>query len=205
MTTAARDGRSPSPRPAALPAILAIDDDENFLWLMGQALEGRARMTLCRDAGCAVEAVVRARPHLILLDLGLTGISGETLIPALLRSSPASALVILSANQDVSGAVRCLHAGARDYLTKDQPKGVLLERILAIAQDMTSMGTSSLRDSGRLRCALAAATSLPDPVQVRCLIIEEALRRSAGNCSAAARLLGMTPQAVSAHQRKWRA
>src|SRR3954471_5586169 len=78
----------------------------------------------------AVEAIVRDLPDLVVLDLGLPGMSGVEVITAI-RSWNMLPIIVLSARDGERDKVAALDAGADDYVTK--PFGIeeLLARIRA--------------------------------------------------------------------------
>jgi len=66
----------------------------------------------------------------------------------------------------------------------------------------TMVESTTTPDLIRVQQLFRNCRDLPKPLTIRQLLIAEALRRCGGNCSAAARMLGMTPQAISAQVRK---
>jgi DNA-binding response OmpR family regulator len=57
-------------------------------------------------------------PSVVVLDLGMPGMSGMEVLQQLRRDYPCIPVVILSGNQDAEVKRRALEAGAFDYLTK---------------------------------------------------------------------------------------
>ena len=186
------------------PLVLAIDDDLGWLSLLGSALQDDLEIRLCPDPLAAATLAAGLRPQLILLDLGLPGGDGERLLVTLLQAAPEAAVVVLSAREQVDSVVRCMQAGARDYLAKTLPKDRLLARIREHARRGTAPAAAKDPDTGRIHRVVSACSRLPAQRQVYGIVIDEALRRCGGNCSAAARMLDLTPQAVSAYVRKRR-
>src|SRR6478735_1965184 len=78
----------------------------------------------------AVEAIERDLPDLVVLDLGLPGMSGVDVIKAVRSWNPVP-IIVLSAHDSERDKVAALDAGADDYVTK--PFGIeeLLARIRA--------------------------------------------------------------------------
>jgi len=65
--------------------------------------------------------------HVILLDLGLPGISGIEGIPMLRHRSPEAAVVVLTVYEDNDRVFRALCAGATGYLLKNTAPAKLIE------------------------------------------------------------------------------
>jgi DNA-binding NarL/FixJ family response regulator len=70
------------------------------------------------DADGAVEAVLRERPDVCLLDIRMPG-SGIEAATRLSRLAPATAVVMLSVSNSAEDLLAALRAGARGYLPKD--------------------------------------------------------------------------------------
>lgn len=58
-------------------------------------------------------------PHIILLDIGLPGMSGVELIPELKKLSPSSKIIIITVHDDDENVFNAICAGASGYLLKD--------------------------------------------------------------------------------------
>lgn len=67
---------------------------------------------------------------LLLLDLGLPGISGFDVLERL-RKSSAMPVIVLSGQEEVDAKIRALDLGADDYVTKPFDAGELLARVRA--------------------------------------------------------------------------
>ena len=67
----------------------------------------------------ALELVARDRPDVLLLDVSLPDGSGIDLIPRLLRSSPATRIVIVTAHLSRGLIESAFSAGANGYLSKE--------------------------------------------------------------------------------------
>ncbi len=58
-------------------------------------------------------------PNIILLDIGLPGMSGIELIPELKKLSPSSKIIIITVHDDDENVFNAICAGASGYLLKD--------------------------------------------------------------------------------------
>jgi DNA-binding response OmpR family regulator len=138
------------------------------------------------SAGSAAEALRElevARPEIVVLDLGLPDGSGESLCRAIRRGGPTPAILVLTAASAVSSRVRCLDAGADDYLTKPFAVAELRARVRALARRTRSPGPRALRRGPLLLdFAVRRATSKGEelPVTAREWAILEHLGREPG-------------------------
>lgn len=78
------------------------------------------------DAFRAVEAATRARPEIVVCDLGMDGVGGAEFVRRLLASTPGARVVARGSSSEPSRVADALAAGAGAYLLKaDGPEAVL--------------------------------------------------------------------------------
>jgi DNA-binding NarL/FixJ family response regulator len=100
--------------------VLVVDDDRASRAGVGLALEGHG-FEVCAEADsaeAAVQAALRERPDLCLVEAGIPG-DGIATAELLLAELPGTAVVMLSATVDEPRLFAALRAGARGYLLKD--------------------------------------------------------------------------------------
>jgi putative two-component system response regulator len=98
---------------------LVVDDEERLRAVLRHLLTGDGFQ--CREAGTGVEALrlMEAEPSpLVISDLRMPELDGEGLLRQIVVRWPDTAVVMVSAVADVDMAVRCLHIGALDYVSK---------------------------------------------------------------------------------------
>ncbi|MCX2731135.1 response regulator transcription factor [Saccharopolyspora sp. NFXS83] len=123
-----------------------------------------------QDGAAAVEAVVRHRPHVVLMDLRMPGVDGLTAterISALPNPPAVVALTTFDADQYV---LRALRAGASGFLVKSTPPEDLIGLVRVAADGHTVLSpeaakrlitASSGQQTGRQR-ALASIRELTE-------------------------------------------
>ncbi len=110
-------------RPASesrAPHVLVVDDDTGMLQSMARALrtEGFGEALLCSDSR-EVEGILDTHDvGTVLLDLVMPHISGENLMASVMTRRPDIPVIVVTAVDEVDAAVRCVKAGAFDYLVK---------------------------------------------------------------------------------------
>ena len=124
----------PVPQRAAIGRILVVDDNAAIRDLAARRLtrEGHA-VTTCESGVAALERAARQPFDLMLLDLMMPGLNGLEVL-ARLRANPATAalpVIVVSALDEVETAVRCIEAGADDFLSKPLNDTLLRARITA--------------------------------------------------------------------------
>ena len=122
----------PSESTAALPHVLAVDDDPSIREAVGDYLGGHdLRVTTVADGAAMREILAQQVVDLVVLDVKLQTEDGLALARQL-RSESAIPIVMLTARDDVADRVMGLEFGADDYLTKPFSPRELLARIRAV-------------------------------------------------------------------------
>jgi two-component system KDP operon response regulator KdpE len=105
------------------PSILIVEDDEPTRTAVAANLVGHGySVRSAADGEEALREWEQARPDLVLLDIGLPGMSGLDVIRRV-RHESATPIVIISARGSENDKVAALDLGADDYVTK--PFGML--------------------------------------------------------------------------------
>jgi DNA-binding NarL/FixJ family response regulator len=149
----------------------------------------------------ALPAIARAEPDVLLLDIGLPGLSGIEGIPALKRACPGLLILILTVFDDDDRIFAALCAGAVGYLLKKTPPARLLEAVAEVAAGGAPMSPSVARRVVELfrevRPPERADYDLtPHETRVLKLLVE------GHSYKTAAQELDVTPHTVSFHLRR---
>jgi two-component system KDP operon response regulator KdpE len=111
--------------------ILVVDDERQIRRALGLNLTARDYQVVFADTReAAMQTAATDHPDLVLLDLGLPGLSGIGVIEAL-RGWSKVPIIVLTARDDEHSKVIALDAGADDYITKPFGMAELLARIRA--------------------------------------------------------------------------
>jgi putative two-component system response regulator len=100
-------------------SILIVDDEQPIRALLRHVLV--AQQYHCQEACNAEEALEKLKNDaisLVLLDIKMPGKSGVDLLPEIRASFPDTAVIMATAMSDTDIAVRCMKAGAYDYISK---------------------------------------------------------------------------------------
>jgi DNA-binding response OmpR family regulator len=102
-----------------LASILLVDDEVEILDAITEYLEREGyAVTRAIDGEEALRKVRNERPDLVLLDLGLPGLSGLDVLRRLREDHPRVPVVMLTGLNDEGQARRTLQMGAVDYISK---------------------------------------------------------------------------------------
>ncbi len=133
--------------------ILLVEDERKLRDLVRSYLERAGFTVLTTGSGAeALSLAASASPDLLILDLGLPDVSGET-VARELRTTGSTPILMLTAKSSEEDRVRGLELGADDYVTKPFSPRELVLRVQAILrrggqagaeQDTTSYGDGAL-------------------------------------------------------------
>ena len=125
-----------------LKTILVVEDDEGIQqYLKEFLLDSGYSVHVAADGAIALNSLKKNPPDLVVLDLGLPNISGETVCMEIRKNYPDLPVIILTAKNSISDIVRGLNLGADDYMTKPFVGDELLARIRARLRDRTDTGS----------------------------------------------------------------
>ncbi len=114
--------------------VLIADDDPQILRALRITLGARGyEVTTASDGKSALDAAARTHPELVVLDLGMPGLSGIEVIQAL-RGWTTVPILVVSGRTESWDKVEALDAGADDYVTKPFAADELLARIRALSR-----------------------------------------------------------------------
>lgn len=136
--------------------ILIVDDDAQILKALRINLVARGyEVVLARTGPEALDLAAKSRPELVVLDLGLPGLSGIQVIEGL-RGWTDLPILVVSGRSDSADKVDALDAGADDYVTKPFAIDELLARIRALTRRSPLETEPPTVEFGNVRVDLAA-------------------------------------------------
>ncbi|WP_051472197.1 response regulator transcription factor [Patulibacter minatonensis] len=131
-------------RPVPLRVALA-DDHEVVRRGLRLVLESESDIRVVAEAGSAEaarRAVLGHKPDVLVLDLNMPGESSLDAIPRMLAESPATAVVVLTMQDDPAFARAALLAGARGYVLKDAASNELVRALRVCVEGGTYLHPS---------------------------------------------------------------
>lgn len=113
-------------------SILVVEDDDAIRSAIARGLRERGHAVAVVGTGLAgLEHILRERPQVVLLDLGLPDVGGLTLI-AMIRAASDVPLIVITAQDDDPTMVSALDGGADDYVVKPFGTDHVAARIRAV-------------------------------------------------------------------------
>jgi CheY-like chemotaxis protein len=125
---------SSSPTPQSEPLVLVVDDNPQILELIEAYLEPLpVDVMTAADGQAALDAVRRARPAVILLDIMMPRHSGFEVCRILKADAELAAIpvIMVTALNEEGDHERARESGADDYITKPVNKIELIDRLRA--------------------------------------------------------------------------
>jgi DNA-binding response OmpR family regulator len=122
--------------------ILVVEDEALVRGLVGRLLAGGGyRVVEADDAISGAQLIGSAQPDLVILDVGLPGMSGLELLEHIRRTSDLP-VIVLSGRGLEDDRVRGLQQGADDYVVKPFLHGELVARVESVLRRSRSSATA---------------------------------------------------------------
>ena len=118
-------------------ASLLIIDDSGFnrLLLKRRLAElGYPEPAMAEDGRQGLDAIAAQRFDCVLLDLEMPVLDGIGVLEALRAMPDAPPVIVISAQTEMSGVIRCIELGAEDYLPKSFDPPLLKARLSAVLE-----------------------------------------------------------------------
>jgi len=107
--------------------VLIVDDKLETVVHYVDALEARGyKVVRCGDAGAAVDAFVRERPDVVLLDLRMPGKDGLEVLKEIRERDGKSCVIMFSAHGEAGAVVEAVRLGADNFADKSYDSEKLL-------------------------------------------------------------------------------
>lgn len=110
--------------------VLVVDDEEQFLKVFSQRLQGRGMKVDTANTG--EEALERAKKKdfdAIILDMAMPGMSGIEALKRIKNENPDLQIIMLTGHGTVEKSVEAMKLGAVDFLEKPADLDKILEKI----------------------------------------------------------------------------
>jgi DNA-binding NtrC family response regulator len=178
--------QSATAAPSAYPSftVLIVDDEEYVLASAEAALkaEGFTNVATSRDAMEAMEVLASRDVGLVILDLSMPGMRGESLLARIREEQPGVSAVVVTGNRNVEKAVECMRLGASDYLLKPVERerlGTTVRRLVEhqeLVRENQAIKERLL--SAPRRCEAFSSVATADPRMLQLMGYAEAIAKS---------------------------
>ncbi len=120
--------------------VVLVDDHTLFREGLRNILEMEDDLQVVADVENAediVELVWKLRPDVLLLDIKMPQGSGLDAVPAVLRMSPGTQVLVLTASDEREEHVRAFKLGAKGVVLKDSARQTLMQAIRTVSRGET--------------------------------------------------------------------
>jgi DNA-binding NarL/FixJ family response regulator len=184
---------------------ILVDDHTLFREGLRRILEAESDIQIVGEASNASEAVARVRelhPDVVLIDIGMPGMSSFEAARVISRESTGTRLIFLTMYEDEEYLLQCLDAGASGYILKDAPGPKLVTAVREVSQGrkyLSPQVLGKLVDDLRARSqgpqiVSRSSTLTPREREVVKLIAE------GNSVKEIAALLGLSVKTIEAHK-----
>ena len=186
--------------------LMLVDDHPMWRQTLRQVLESQKVDKVIAEAADGAEAVrtvAKANPDVVVMDMGLPGVTGAEATTQVMKLVPGTKVLILSASMEESDVLDAIHAGASGYLLKTAAQDEVADAVLRVSSgeivlppEIADMVIKELREGG-------AARKQTEALDVLTSREEEVLSLMAEGRSnqAISEQLFLTPRTVEAHVR----
>ncbi len=180
--------------------VLLVDDHAVVREGYRRLLERESGIEVAGEAADAAEACARAMalaPDIVVMDIGLPGVSGIEAMRRMLAHQPELRVLMFSMHDDAIFSSRAFEAGALGYLSKSSAPEALVEAIYAVSRgerysSADVAGNLARRSPSNAPAGLQTLTAREFEV-LRLLVRGETLDRIAEK-------LGLSEKTVANHQ-----
>src|SRR3990167_4566761 len=97
--------------------VLVVEDDPDILDYLSELLKTRGFVFIGAESGAsALQKIEKTFPNLVLLDLKLPDISGETVLTQMRDKYPHLPIIVVTGKDELESKVKTLQLGADDYV-----------------------------------------------------------------------------------------
>jgi DNA-binding response OmpR family regulator len=127
--------------------ILIVEDDKGIQkYLKELLLDNGYSVKTVADGVQALDFIKKSSPDLVLLDLNLPNLTGESVCKEIRKNYPGIRVIILTAKDTTSDIIQGLNLGADDYITKPFVADELLARIQARLRNAANSSKLQISD-----------------------------------------------------------
>ena len=113
--------------------VLLVEDNPGDADLIRERAEEDERRALsidvCATLADAIETLNKTAPDVIVLDLGLPDSLGFATFERMHQAAPETPLIVLTGQNDLTVAEKCIEHGAHDYLIKGKVEGFIAQAV----------------------------------------------------------------------------
>lgn len=129
----------------SLVRVLIVDDFPAWRSFVALQVRQKKAWQIVSEASDGVEAIQKAcesRPEVVVLDIGLPGLSGLEVAQCILRDLPSTKILFLSENRSCEVVQECLRIGGSGYVLKSDSAKDFLPAMAAVLRGEIFLSTN---------------------------------------------------------------
>lgn len=126
--------------------VLIVDDEENVLFVVKQAISAHCEVLTASNGEAALEIIKKEKPVFIFLDISMPVMSGVEVLKRIKELGVTPVIWMLTGDEDLEMATFTLKAGASGYLTKPFDVERLRTVVFNALLDLEAAGKPSPED-----------------------------------------------------------
>lgn len=132
--------------------VLVVDDEKNYLWMLGELLRGEGYEVITCDRGSeAIKTLADQAVDVLLTDLRMAEMDGLTVLEKTQEISPATSMLLMTAYGTIERAVEAMRRGAYDFIVKPFTNDQILHSV-AKAVERSALVKENVRLSRTVAC-----------------------------------------------------
>jgi len=151
-------------------SIFVVDDEAVAREGLALALSKAYQVQAFATAESAITALKEGVPDLVLLDIGLPGMSGVEALESMKKQYPDIVVIMITAFEDTETIIQAMKLGAYDYMVKPLKMDVLLSNIksaletIAMRKEIQGLHEKYLKEN--LPCFIGESNAVQDVMDV---------------------------------------
>ncbi|MDD5640232.1 MAG: sigma-54 dependent transcriptional regulator [Syntrophales bacterium] len=151
-------------------SLMIIDDEVSIRQGLSFALQKDYQVQAFATAEEALKALKPEAPDLVLLDIGLPGISGLEALKEIKAISPETLVIMVTAYEEINTVIEAMKAGAHDYIIKPiHLEGVRLSikkalETIKMRKEIQALQEKYLREN--MPCFIGESDAILDVMQI---------------------------------------
>ena len=149
--------------------IYIVDDEEIIRDGITMALESDYRVKTFTTAESALKAINKSQPDLVLLDIGLPGMSGIEALEEIKNLYPEILIIMITAFEDIQAVISAMKFGAYDYVVKPIHMDALRVTIknaldsITLRKEVQNLQNDYLRE--HMPCFISESDAIQDVIE----------------------------------------
>ncbi|MCP4290212.1 MAG: response regulator transcription factor [bacterium] len=190
--------------PSQTTRLLIVDDHPLVRSGISALIQMESDLEVCGEAEdqvSALDIITQENPDLVLVDISLKNSNGMNLIKDISKNYPKTMILAVSMHDEYTYAIRCLKAGAKGYIMKQEGTEKILEAIRCVMTGKTYLSdTMTQATVEQLGAGKAVTGSNPvDVLSNRELELFQ-LTGQGKEISEIANIMNISPRTVEVHR-----